>query len=422
LASLFDAKAPCAADLAPVNAAVRRPRDGAPRPTDLGHPVGPLGSMRLPVLNPKQPTGALAAGPRSISAVRMLRVSVTDRCNFRCVYCMPAEGVRWLPKQELLSYEEICRVVRVATELHGVRHVKLTGGEPTVRSRLTELVASLRRLENVTDLSMTTNGFALADLADPLRQAGLDRVTVSLDSLDAQRFARITRSGRLDAVLAGIERALSAGFTSLKINCVVVRGTNEDEIVDFAEMTLRRPITVRFIEYMPMGDSSIYAQSRGFIPEVGADGRTRYRIADDELGPAGGCGAQDRGEDVFVPEAEMRSAIESRLGPLVPVERAAEPGAGPAVPWQLDRPDAVGRIGFISAMSQPFCDTCNRLRLTATGVLRSCLFEGGEVDLKSILRGGGSDPDLAEAMERCVALKPTVHSSRGNIQMSQIGG
>lgn len=352
----------------------------------------------------------------------MLRVSVTDRCNFRCIYCMPEKGVRWLPKAELLSYQEICRVVRVATELHGVRHVKLTGGEPTVRSRLTELVWSLRRLENVLDLSMTTNGFALVNLADPLRESGLDRVTVSLDSLREDRFAQITRSGRLEPVIAGIERALAAGFSSVKINCVVVRGTNNDEIADFARLTLRWPVTVRFIEYMPMGDSSVYAESRGFISEVGADGRTRYRIAEEELGPAGGCGAQDRGRNVFVPEKEMRQAIETALGGLEPVERASEPGAGPAVPWRLDRPDARGRIGFISAMSQPFCDTCNRLRLTATGVLRSCLFEGGEIDLKAILRGGGDDRELADAMERCVALKPLVHSSRGNIQMSRIGG
>ena len=379
--------------------------------------------MRLFVLQNKLTTlDAAGSGPRSINAVRMLRVSVTDRCNFRCVYCMPAQGVPWVPKQELLSYEEIGRVVRVATQIHGVRHVKLTGGEPTVRSRLTDLVAGLRRLNGVKDLSMTTNGFALASLADPLRQAGLDRVTVSLDSLRADRFAAITRAGRLEQVLAGLERALAAGFTSVKINCVVVRGVNDDEIAAFARLSVRWPVTVRFIEYMPMGDSSVYAQSRGFMAMEAEDGRTHYRIADDEKGPAGGCGAQDRGRDVFVPEAEIREAIEMQLGRLAPVERQRESGVGPAIPWRLDRPDAVGRIGFISAMSQPFCDTCNRLRLTATGVLRSCLFEGGEVDLKPILRGAGSDHELAEEMVRCVALKPQVHSERGRIQMSQIGG
>lgn len=379
--------------------------------------------MRLSVLQtPRIPAGFDAAGPRSIGAVNMLRVSVTDRCNFRCVYCMPAGGVRWLPKEELLSYQEIIRVVKVATELHQVRHVKLTGGEPTVRRGLSELVTGLARLNRVRDLSMTTNGFALGDLAHPLRQAGLDRVTVSLDSLRAERFTAITRGGRLDAVMAGIAAALAAGFSSVKVNCVVVRGMNDDEIVDFARLSLGRPVTVRFIEYMPMGQSSVYAESRGFVAAEGDDGRVRYRVADDELGPSGGCGAQDRGRDVFVAEAEIRRRIESELGPLAPVARQSESGVGPAVPWRLERPDALGRIGFISAMSQPFCDTCNRLRLTATGVLRSCLFEGGEVDLKPILRGEGTDVDLAEEMVRCVALKPVVHSERGKIQMSQVGG
>jgi cyclic pyranopterin phosphate synthase len=380
--------------------------------------------MRLTVLDapaPGDPTG-LAGGPRSIEAVRMLRVSVTDRCNFRCVYCMPADGVPWLPKDQLLRYEEIERVVRVAAGRFGVNHIKLTGGEPTVRSRLTDLVRTLRRVPRVADLSMTTNGFALGELSGPLRQCGLDRVTVSLDSLDADRFARITRTGRLATVLAGIERAIEAGFQPVKINCVVVRGTNDDELADFARLTLGWPITVRFIEYMPMGDSAVLQAASPFVPESDAAGRTRYRIADEETGPAGGCGSNDRGTNVFVPESEMRRRIERELGPLAPVERSSEAGVGPAVPWRLARADALGRIGFISAMSKPFCDTCNRLRLTATGILRSCLFEGGEVNLRPLLRDGGSDDELAEAMVRCVALKPLVHSAHGNIQMSQIGG
>ena len=329
----------------------------------------------------------------------MLRVSVTDRCNFRCVYCMPADGVPWLPRDQTLSFEEIVEVVRAATELHGVTHVKLTGGEPTVRRDLPTLVRVLRDLPGVRDLSMTTNGFSLADLATPLRDAGLDRVTISLDSLDAERFQQITRTGRLDRVLAGVDAALAAGFDAVKLNCVVVRGTNDDELADFAALTLRWPITVRFIEYMPMGDSATLADGNPFT------------VADEEVGPAGGCGAQDRGRGVFVSEAEMREQIEVAHGPLVRVERDEEPGVGPAVPWRLDRPDAVGRVGFISAMSKPFCSTCNRLRLTATGVLRSCLFEGGEVDLRRILRDGGTRRELADAMTRCVALKPDVHSS-----------
>jgi cyclic pyranopterin phosphate synthase len=381
--------------------------------------------MRLPVLTHSAAPATIGvgpAGPRSIQAVRMLRISVTDRCNFRCVYCMPAEGVAWLPRDELLTYEEIHRFVRVAASRFGVNHIKLTGGEPTIRHGLTSLVSSLRQAPGVTDLSLTTNGFALAGLADPLRQAGLDRVTVSLDSLSPERFRAITRTGHLEAVLGGIERAIEAGFTPVKINCVVVRGTNDDEIADFARLTLKWPVTVRFIEYMPMGDSALLQQATPFVAESDPAGRTRYRVADEETGPAGGCGSNDRGRNVFVPEPEMRRRIEADLGPLAPVERESEPGVGPAVPWRLDRRDAVGRIGFISAMSQPFCDTCNRLRLTATGILRSCLFEGGEVPLRPLLRDGGTDDELAEAMVRCVALKPVVHSARGNIQMSQVGG
>ena len=378
--------------------------------------------MRLPILLPHLGTADALTGPRSMAAVRMLRVSVTDRCNFRCVYCMPAEGVRWLPKEQLLAFEEIERVIRVATERHGITHIKLTGGEPTVRQRLTELVRRLRGIQGVRDLSLTTNGFALVEMAVPLREAGLDRVTISLDSLQPERFASITRTGHLEQVLAGIERSLEAGFQAVKLNCVVVRGTNDDEVERFAELTLRWPVTVRFIEYMPMGESAVLSSSRPFEAVTSMDGATTYRVAAEETGPAGGCGSNDRGLDVFVPETEIRQRIESTLGPLAPIERPLEPGVGPAVPWRLERGDAIGRIGFISAMSQPFCASCNRLRLTATGMLRSCLFEGGEVDLRTILRSNADDTELAAAMVRCVALKPDVHSARGNIQMSQIGG
>ena len=347
----------------------------------------------------------------------MLRVSVTDRCNFRCTYCMPAEGLKWLGRDEILSFEEIERVVRVARERHNIGHIKLTGGEPTVRRDLPLLIRRLRAIDNGIELSMTTNGFSLAKQATELRDAGLGRVTISLDSLRPDRFAAITRTGRLEQVLAGLDAALAAGFDRVKVNCVVVGGTNDDELVDFARLTLDRPITVRFIEYMPMGDSAVLSAGNPFVA-VGTGESTRYTVADEETGPAGGCGAQDRGDkNVFVSEAQMRAAIESELAPLQSVHRHTEPGVGPATVCQL--PGAAGRLGFISAMSKPFCATCNRLRLTASGVLRSCLFEGGEVDLKPILRGTG---DLSNAMVQCVAQKPVVHSSHGNIQMSQIGG
>ena len=374
--------------------------------------------MRLPVLElpPRRDRAAWPVpdtGPRSIGAVRMLRLSLTDRCNFRCVYCMPADGVPWLPSADLLSDAEIVDVARAAAEIHGVRRFKLTGGEPTLRPGLASLVRALRAAADVEDLSMTTNGALLEKLAAPLRDAGLDRVTVSVDSLRPHRFRRITRTGDLAAVLRGLDRAEGVGFTSVKINCVVMRGVNDDEAADFARLTLGRRVSVRFIEYMPLGDSAV----------MHAD--TDLRTDESETGPAGGCGAQDRG-DVFVPEDEVRGAIESKLGPLVPVDRSLESGVGPAVVYRLAHGDPRGRVGFISAMSAPFCSTCNRLRLTATGVLRSCLFEGGEVDLKPILRGT-TEParrtrQLARAMEECVRLKPDVHGARGSEQMSRVGG
>jgi cyclic pyranopterin phosphate synthase len=341
---------------------------------------------------------------------------------------MPEEGVAWLPKEQILSFEEIADVVRAAIEVHGIRRFKLTGGEPTVRHGLLDLVAMLRRIPGIEDLSLTTNGQRLLELAGPLKEAGLDRVTVSLDSLKADRFKQITRTGDLHAVLAGIDRCVDVGFGSLKINCVTMRGTNDDELADFAEMTIERPITVRFIEYMPLGDAAVQHRN----DEVGtmnderqAPGvhRSSFIVHTSEQGPAGGCGAQDRG-DVFVSEAEIRAAIEAVHGPLVPVERDSEAGVGPAKVFRVDRPGVRGRVGFISAMSAPFCDTCNRLRLTADGLLRSCLFEGGEVDVRPILRGGTGHRyhRLAEAMTECVRLKPDVHSGHGNKQMSRIGG
>jgi cyclic pyranopterin phosphate synthase len=384
--------------------------------------------MRLSVLeqfddSPARPPG-LDSGPRSISAVKVLRISVTDRCNYRCVYCMPADGVRWLPKEDILTFEEIVEVVRAAIEGHGIRRFKLTGGEPTVRHGIVELVRMIRSIEGVEDLSLTTNGELLADLARPLKDAGLHRVTVSLDSLRHERFHGITRTGNMNAVFSGLDACETVGLVPLKINVVTMRGSNDDEVVDFARLTLNRPLTVRFIEYMPLGDSAVLAGGNPFVEVARGDGgvafSTRARVDDSEHGPAGGCGAQERG-DVFVPESEVRAAIESQLGPLASVDRAAEPGVGPATVWKLS--GAVGRIGFISAMSAPFCESCNRLRLTANGVLRSCLFEGGEVDVRGILRSPANTRQaLADAMERCVRLKPIVHSNHGNMQMSRIGG
>jgi cyclic pyranopterin phosphate synthase len=385
--------------------------------------------MRLPVLELPRPTApalapaptpAFDTGPRSIHAVRVLRVSLTDRCNFRCVYCMPADGVEWLPKSHLLSFEEIVEIARAAVAVHGIRRFKLTGGEPTVRRDLVDLVRMLRRaVPEIEDLSMTTNGALLEELARPLHDEGLDRVTVSIDSLDPEKFRRITRTGDLAAVLRGLDAAEAVGFTQgLKVNCVTMRGVNDAEFADFARLTLGRKLSVRFIEYMPLGDAALMTAATA----------TPRAVDESEMGPAGGCGAQDRGADAFISETEVREKIETGLGPLEPVDRESEPGVGPANVYRLSRGNPAGRIGFISAMSAPFCATCNRLRLTATGVLRSCLFEGGEVDLKPILRTpaaaqpGHREQLIADAMTDCVRLKPDVHGARGNEQMSRIGG
>jgi cyclic pyranopterin phosphate synthase len=336
------------------------------------------------------------SGPRDISAVKMLRISVTDVCNLRCVYCMPEEGVEWLPKSHLLSYEELATVVRAAARL-GVTHFKLTGGEPTARRDLPELVRMLAPIPGVKDLSLTTNGVLLSPMLEGLHAAGLRRVTVSLDSLRPERFAEITRSSEaaFHKVWASIERAIMLGM-KVKLNVVAMRGVNEREVADFAGLTRRMPVTVRFIEFMPLGRS----------------------------------GLTEHPEAAMINEEEIRAAIEAAHGRMLPVRRESEPGVGPAKVWMLE--GAQGRVGFISAMSHPFCETCNRLRLTPDGLLRSCLFDGGEVDLKPLLRATGEmaadgsliDPGdaLADAFRSCTTMKPVTHSQHGNKAMNRIGG
>ncbi|MDG2029646.1 MAG: GTP 3',8-cyclase MoaA [Phycisphaerales bacterium] len=344
----------------------------------------------LPILDGHQHARpAYARGPRSIDSLRLLRISVTDRCNLRCVYCMPEKGVKFLPRTALLSPGQIETVARTARDL-GVTHVKLTGGEPTVRRELLEIV---RRLDAIgfEDVSLTTNGLQLNRLAAPLREAGVDRITLSIDSLRADRYRKITGGGRLDLVHQGIESARAAGFSRIKINMVVIRGLNDDEVADFAELAREEAWTIRFIEYMPLGESRVLEDFDG---------------GDEAPG--------------LLENHEVRSRIETRIGPLFPVNRASETGVGPAEVFTSE--GLRGRIGFISAMSQPFCEQCNRLRLTATGVLRACLFDGGEIDLGPMLRAGADTASLAGAFQSCVAMKPETHSARGGRQMSQLGG
>ncbi len=323
-----------------------------------------------------------ALGPRDIHFVKTLRISVTDHCNFRCVYCMPEEGVQWLPRRELLTYEEIVQVARVALGL-GIRDFKLTGGEPLLRKDLDQLVRMLRRLDDVGEISLTTNGLLLDLYAADLARAGVNRVTVSLDTLSPEKFRRITRTGDLQRVWEGIEAAERCGLGPVKLNVVVMRGHNDAELAEFARLTLRSPRSVRFIEFMPLADSKLLADPQAFVPY-----------------------------------AEMRARIEAEFGPLEPASR--DVGNGPANVFRV--PGAAGRLGFIHAMSAPFCSTCNRLRLTPDGLLRSCLFDGGEVDLRSWLRPLPQAAGLRQAFLDCVLLKPDRRQAYGNRQMSQIGG
>ncbi len=320
-----------------------------------------------------------------------LRISVTDRCNLRCVYCMPPEGVVWQPREEILRYEEIVQVVRAAVGL-GLRKLRLTGGEPLVRADLPELVAALASIPGVEEISLTTNGVLLSSLAEPLAEAGLARVNVSLDTLQAARFARITRFGRLDQVWRGIQAAERAGLTPIKLNMVVIRDLNEDEIEDFARLTLSRPWNVRFIELMPIGNEGDWGED---FPAAGKR---------------------------FVPVREMRERL-AALGELTAVNGLR--GNGPAQIYQL--PGAVGTIGFINPVSQHFCDDCNRLRLTADGRLRPCLLKDGEVNLIPALRAGADESTLQALIMGTVLAKPKSHQLQEHVLpqargMSAIGG
>jgi cyclic pyranopterin phosphate synthase len=315
--------------------------------------------------------------------VRDLRISVTDRCNFRCTYCMPEEGMVWLPRSEVLTFEEIERVARVCVERFGFNGIRITGGEPTVRAHLPVLVAKLAALG--VDLAMTTNGATLPLLVDDLRAAGLGRINISCDSLRPERFASMTRRDALPQVLDGIAAAQAAGFDPVKVNVVLVRGVNDDEILDFATFGRDRGVHVRFIEFMPLD----------------ADG---------------GWTA-----DQVVPSSEVIAAIGRRY-PLEPVVHGPEP----ATRWRYR--DGAGDIGVIASVTQPFCGNCDRVRLTAEGAFRPCLFAVDEADLRSLLRSGAGDDDLASAISAAVGTKWAGHRIgqvnfiRPSRSMSQIGG
>ncbi len=296
-----------------------------------------------------------------------LRVSVTDRCNFRCRYCMPPEGLPWMPKNELLTYEEIQRITRVLVEC-GVRSLKITGGEPLVRRDVDVLVRLLRALGDDLDISITTNGYLLAEAARGLKDAGLDRATVSCDSLVRHRFKEMTLRDALDQVLEGLRVAARVGLTPIKINTVVIRGHNEDEAVEFAKLARATGYEVRFIEYMPLDAQEQWSR------------------------------------DGVVPSAEVLARIDATF----PLEPDGDDQPEPSSSFRFVD-GAPGRIGAIASVTEPFCATCNRLRLTADGQLKACLFSLEETDLRGPLRDGASDDDLAALAAACVASKWAGH-------------
>lgn len=295
-----------------------------------------------------------------------LRLSVTDRCNFRCTYCMPAEGLRWLPKDELLTFEELTHLLGLFVGL-GVRSLKVTGGEPTVRADLPHLVRMCREVGPDLDISVTTNGMLLESLAAPLAEAGIDRATVSCDSLMRHRFAEMTRRDALEKVLAGLRAAEDAGLAPIKINCVVIGGTNEDEVVGFADWARETGYQVRFIEYMPLDAQHAWERAK------------------------------------VVPAARILETIHA-VHPLT----ADGPTSEPATTYRFSD-GAPGRIGVIPSVTEPFCDTCNRLRLTAEGQLRNCLFALEETDLREPLRSGATDDELEALIRRGVWAKWSGH-------------
>jgi cyclic pyranopterin phosphate synthase len=314
---------------------------------------------------------------------RDLRISVTDRCNFRCAYCMPEEGMEWQRREDLLTFEEIERVARILVERYGVDGIRLTGGEPTVRAKLPVLVEKLAALG--VDLAMTTNGVSMPLLARDLKAAGLGRVNISLDSLRADRFEELTRRDELARVLEGIGAAQDAGFDPVKINVVVMKGINDDEVIDFAHFGRDRGVVVRFIEFMPLDADEVWNNDRV--------------LTQDEI------------------LATLRTEFD-----LEPIERTS----APATRWRYV--DGGGEIGVVASVSQSFCDSCDRVRMTADGQFRNCLFATEETDLRSLLRDGSSDDVVADALARSVAAKwaghqiNQVHFIRPRRSMSEIGG
>jgi len=318
-------------------------------------------------------------------SIDYLRVSLTDRCNLRCNYCMPLEGDRKLKHRDILRYEELLRIVRIAVKL-GITKIRLTGGEPLIRKGIREFIPMLMSIKGLDDVSLTTNGVYLKENLEMLKEAGIKRINVSLDSLNRPNFKLITRFDNFSDVWEGIEKANDMGFYPIKLNAVVIKGLNDKEILDFCNLVIEKPYFIRFIECMPIGlDSNSMA---------------------------------------FVSNSDIKETITNEFGPLMPVDKIHHDG--PATRFRFS--GSKGEIGFISAISHPFCNSCNRLRLTADGMLLPCLISNREISIKDPLRMGCLDDDLVEIFLKAVDLKPMGHSlnledeQKGYRKMCSIGG
>lgn len=296
-----------------------------------------------------------------------VRLSVTDRCNIRCFYCMPATDAQFVPRDRLLSFEELHRLSELLVKRGGIRDIRITGGEPLVRRQLNCLIEMLANIDGLEDLSLTTNGILLADQAEPLREAGLKRINISLDTLDESVFRRITRRSGLDRTIAGIDAAIAAGFESVKLNALAIRGITENEVVGLIEFALQRDVTVRFIEFMPLDSDKAWQQDKVLSGDA------------------------------------LLAIIREHFGKVSELPRA-----NPSQPAE-DFAVAGGRIGIIRSVSEPFCASCNRIRVTADGSIRNCLFSRTETPIRELMRSGATDDELLDQIRQSVSMKAAAH-------------
>jgi len=302
-------------------------------------------------------------------SITYMRVSITDRCNLRCVYCMPEEGLNWTPSDELLSYDELIRIISVAAK-RGLKKVRITGGEPLVRKGVVGFVERLNQIEGLDELALTTNAVFLKDMASDLYKAGLKRINISLDSLDPKTFAEVVRRDIFPMVWEGIEEAERVGFEPIKINVVLQQGVNDHEVMDFVNLTRRKPYHIRFIEYMP-------------------------------------CANWDTWVKTYKPFQTVVDEVEKKIGRMEPVSGSNENNSGPAENFRI--PGAPGVVGFIHAVSHDFCDTCNRVRLSADGDIRPCLFSEISVNFREAIRNGCSDEEIDGLLDQVLYVKPLYH-------------